>query len=296
MLAGRPIFGVDVSSNNPHPINWPALFSALKGAGLGATPLAIVKISQGTGYVNPDAGEDLAVAKAAGFVVGGYLMDQGNADPAAEEAIFRAHISGVPQFDDDELPEGLSTGAYIAHLESLVAQDPAAPQYLNQSEEGAGYRPGRESGRPTTGRPGVVHRTGVLIHQYTSSATVPGCAWVCSTSTAGWGQKRNSVSSSEHFQEVGRWAIFPMRSGPSWTADGNGAWVVASDGGVFTAGDAQFYGVARREGHHQHRRDLPLMGRQWVLPVGCRRRRVRLRRCDRAAGANELPRPPTRRP
>lgn len=209
-----PHFGVDVSSNNPHPINWPALFSALKGAGLGATPFAIVKISQGTGYVNPDAGEDLAAAKAAGFVVGGYLMDQGNADPAAEEAIFRAHISGVPQFDDDELPEGLSTGAYIAHLESLVAQDPAAPQYLNQSEEG-GFPSGAGIWEANyNGRPGVVHRTGVLIHQYTSSATVPGCAGVFDLNC--WlGQKRNSVSSSEHFQEVGRWAIFPMRSGPS---------------------------------------------------------------------------------
>lgn len=166
-------FGVDVSSNNPHPIAWAALYADLHGLG-GEQPFAIVKISQGTGYVNPDASGDIAAARAAGFVVGGYLMDQGNADPASEEAVFRANSAGVPQFDDDELPEGLSTSAYIAHLQSLVAVADE-PQYLNQSEEDEGFPAGAGIWEANyNNQPGVTHRAGVLIHQYTSSATVPG--------------------------------------------------------------------------------------------------------------------------
>jgi hypothetical protein len=168
-------FGVDVSSNNPHPIAWAALFTYLEGLG-GDKPFAIVKISQGTGYVNPDASADIAAARAAGFVVGGYLMDQGNADPASEEALFRANAEGVPQFDDDELPEGLSTSAYIAHLQSLVAVADV-PQYLNQSEEDEGFPAGEGLWEANyNNQPGVTHRAGVLIHQYTSSATVPDAA------------------------------------------------------------------------------------------------------------------------
>lgn len=166
-------FGVDVSSNNPHPIAWAALYAYLQGLGAEA-PFAIVKITQGTGYVNPDAHDDIAAARAAGFIVGGYLMDQGNADPATEEAVFRAHSEGVPQFDDDELPEGLSASAYIAHLQSLVAVADV-PQYLNQSEEDEGYPAGSGLWEANyNNQPGVTHRAGVLIHQYTSSATVPG--------------------------------------------------------------------------------------------------------------------------
>jgi hypothetical protein len=169
-------YGVDVSSNNVHPIDWPAVAAYLERLG-GEPGFAIVKISQGSGYVNPDAPGDIAAARAAGLTVGGYLMDQGNSSPAAEEATFRAHSEGVPQFDDDELPEGLTAPAYIAHLDGLVAQDPAAPDYLNQSEENEGVPAGGGLWEANyNGQPGVTHRPGVLIHQYTSTATIPGCA------------------------------------------------------------------------------------------------------------------------
>jgi hypothetical protein len=170
-------YGVDVSSNNVHPIDWPAVAAYLERLG-GEPGFAIVKISQGSGYVNPDAPGDIAAARAAGLTVGGYLMDQGNSSPAAEEATFRAHSEGVPQFDDDELPEGLTAPAYIAHLDGLVAQDPAAPNYLNQSEENEGFPAGGGGlwEANYNGQPGVTHRPGVLIHQYTSTATIPGCA------------------------------------------------------------------------------------------------------------------------
>ena len=71
---------------------------------------------------------------------------------------------------------------------------------------------------------------------------------------------------------------------PSWAPlrlpDGHGYWLVASDGGVFTFGDAQFYGSMG--GMHLN---APIVGmasstRRPRLLVGrLRRRRLQLRRC-----------------
>jgi len=244
-----PHYGVDVSSNNAHPINWPALFTYLSARGGGAKPFAIIKISQGTGYVNPDASGDIAAAKAAGFVVGGYLMDQGNDDPAAEEAVFRANSAGVPQFDDDELPEGLSTQAYIAHLQSLVAQDPGAPDYLNQSEEDEGFP--AEAGiweANYNGQPGVTHRPGVLIHQFTATGQVPGCAGEFDLNC--WLGSEAQFSQFFGLPLPGGMQMgdFPGAVAAEITADGNGAWVVTPNGNVYTAGDAQEYGTLTTDG------------------------------------------------
>lgn len=166
-------YGVDVSSNNPHPINWAALHAYLAGLGGGAQPFAVVKISQGQGYVNPYAHADIAAARAAGFAVAGYMMDQGNVAVSNEEALFLAHSEGLAELDDDELPSGLGTAGYIAHLRPLAAT--GHPQYLNQSEEDAGYAAGGGIWEANyNNRPGVTHRQGVLIHQYTSSGVCPG--------------------------------------------------------------------------------------------------------------------------
>lgn len=168
-------YGVDCSSNNSHPINWAAAFTFLQKIGSGSQPFAIIKISEGTTYGNPFAPGDIAAAHAAGFAVGGYLMDHGNADPAAEEAFYHRLATGIPQFDDDELPEGLSTPEYIAHLKGLIAQDPEAVQYLNQSEvtEGYDYAPGLWLAQ-YNGAPSVTF-VPTIIHQYTSSGVLPGC-------------------------------------------------------------------------------------------------------------------------
>jgi hypothetical protein len=166
-------YGIDVSSNNPHPLNVGALYSYLKGLGGGGQPFAIVKATQGTGYVNPDFAGDVAALKAAGFAVGAYLMDQGNNAPGTEENVFKNVAGGIPQFDDDELPEGLSVAAYKAHLAVLVAQANVI-QYLNQSEVAEGFPEGAGLWLAQyNGLPGVTVYS-ALIHQYTSTGTVPG--------------------------------------------------------------------------------------------------------------------------
>jgi lysozyme len=165
-------YGVDVSSNNPHPINWSILYTYLFNLG-GAQPFVIVKATQGDGYTNPFCLQDIAAAKAAGFATGSYLMDQGNVPPASEEEYFDALVPGVAQFDDDELPEGLTTDQYLAHLQQLAAIHPAI-QYLNQAEVRAGFD--QSIGlwlAQYNGQPGVT-LVPCLIHQYNDAGAVPG--------------------------------------------------------------------------------------------------------------------------
>jgi hypothetical protein len=171
-------FGVDISSNNVHPVAWSTLFAFLKALGGGAQPYVIIKATQGTGYVNGDLKADIAAAKAAGFAVAAYLMDQGNDNVASEEALFKSVCEGLPQFDDDELPEGSSTATYIAHLKALDAQDPSAEDYLNQSEVAADYSEGAGLWLAEyNGEPNVVSHP-CEQHQYTDALSVPGCAGV----------------------------------------------------------------------------------------------------------------------
>jgi hypothetical protein len=171
-------YGVDISSNNAHPINWTALFTFLKNLGGGAQPYVIIKATQGTGYINGDLKADIAAAKAAGFAVAAYLMDQGNDNVASEEALFKSVCEGLPQFDDDELPEGSSTATYIAHLKALDAQDPAAEDYLNQSEVAEGFSEGDGLWLAEyNDEPNVVSHP-CEQHQYTDALTIPGCAGV----------------------------------------------------------------------------------------------------------------------
>lgn len=164
--------GVDISSNNSRPLNWNAIYAYLLTVADGQ-PFAIIKVTQGTGYTNPYAIQDIADAKAAGFAVGGYLMDEGSADPASEVALYRK-LTGVPMFDDDELPNGLNDQQYIAHLQELIAQAPNI-QYLNQSEVSSGYPQG--SGlwlAQYNFTPGVT-KYPCLIHQYSDVGVIPGC-------------------------------------------------------------------------------------------------------------------------
>ena len=66
--------------------------------------------------------------------------------------------------------------------------------------------------------------------------------------------------------------------GIATTPDGKGYWLVASDGGVFTFGDAGFYGsraATAQQAHRGHRRHAR---RGWLLAGGLRRRGLHLRR------------------
>ena len=58
---------IDLSSNNPHPID----FNAVKASGVTGV---IVKATEGTGYTNPFYAQDMAGARAAGLDVAAYHL------------------------------------------------------------------------------------------------------------------------------------------------------------------------------------------------------------------------------
>ncbi len=175
-----PNYGLDVSDNNPHPINWAAAHTYLKGLGGGSQPFVFVKISQGTTYANEDAAGDIAAAKSAGFAVAGYLMLVGGESFPAQLAFFNAHApANFPKAYDIELPATLTTAEYVAEVKALLAEDEVALVYYNQSEvEQAGFPT-----EPSVGlwlaeyndAPGSVSFPGTTVHQYTDVGTIPGC-------------------------------------------------------------------------------------------------------------------------
>jgi lysozyme len=167
-------FGWDDSSNNVHPVAWAEAFNDLATRGSGAQPFLVVKVDQGTGYVNPYLQGDLAAARMAGFALAGYLMDEGTADPASEEALYRRLVGALPQADDDELPDGLSTADYIAHCAALVAQNPAAIVYLNKSQVQEGFHVAAGLWLADYATPPGSPTYPCLIHQYADNGRVAG--------------------------------------------------------------------------------------------------------------------------
>jgi len=175
-----PAYGLDVSDNNPHPINWSAAHTYLKNLGGGAQPFVFVKVSQGTTYANEDAAGDIAAAKAAGFAVAGYLMLVGAESVPAQLAFFNAHApANFPKAYDIELPATLTTAQYVAEVKALLAEDEVALVYYNQSEvEQAGFPTEPSVGlwlAEYNNAPGSVS-TSCTVHQYTDVGTIPGCA------------------------------------------------------------------------------------------------------------------------
>jgi Putative peptidoglycan binding domain/Glycosyl hydrolases family 25 len=168
-------YGVDVSSNNIHPINWAAIATWAKQTGGGEEPFMFVKVSQGTGYVNSQVAGDVASARAQGIVCAGYLFDEGLANVGAEEAVFKAHAMGMPQADDMEMPEGLTPAEYAQHSKDLIAVDTSALIYLNQAEVQEGFPANNLWLADYNNAPGSA-RYPCLVHQYSETGVIPGVA------------------------------------------------------------------------------------------------------------------------
>jgi hypothetical protein len=247
--------GWDISSNNVHPINFKQLYSFAWTMGGQSEPFLIVKEIQGTGYVNSDAALDIVAARQAGFrAIAGYLMDQGNVSVSAEEALYQKVAANLPQTDDIELPTGLTVEQYIAHSQQLLVVHPNAMPYYNQSEVSEGF-PTSEWGiwlAEYNNQPGVVSKSGVTIHQFSSTETIPNVAgsydinaWLGSeamfTEFFGLGTP-TTLPGGEKMSD------FPGAVAAELTADGAGAWVVTNNGNVYTSGDAQEYGTLTTAG------------------------------------------------
>lgn len=82
-----PLKVVDISSDNPHPIDW----HAVKASGVVAL---IEKVSEGTDYVDPVAEGDIAGARAAGLLVAAYHFLHPTESAATQVSLFAAHLYG----------------------------------------------------------------------------------------------------------------------------------------------------------------------------------------------------------
>lgn len=241
-------FGLDVSSNNDHPLAWAAIFNYLKGLGGGAQPFVIVKINQGTGYVNPYAMSDVNEARAAGFAVAGYLMSEGSQDPNAQEATYRRIAGNLPQTDDVELPDGLSAQAYAAATRTLIAANPMALVYLDQSEVAEGFPTGNGLWLAEYNNSPGQTTYPCMIHQYADQATIPGCSgqfdlnvWMGTDAQfSAFFQEGPAASSVVPLPAGFNAAFVGIASGP----DNKGYYLAGADGGVFQYGDATFKGSA----------------------------------------------------
>jgi len=103
------ITGPDISSNNPHPID----FAKVKASG---QTFVIVKATEGTestGYTNPYYAGDVRAARAAGLIVGHYVWPH-TADPAGQVrralSVLDWELGDLPVALDYEDPENVPHG------------------------------------------------------------------------------------------------------------------------------------------------------------------------------------------
>ncbi len=239
-------YGIDISNNQTHPVDYQAVVNALRALGNGSQPFVIVKITQGNNYTNPDAVADIAGFKAAGAVVAGYLMDQGNVAVGAEEALYKRVAGTLPQTDDIELPEGLSVAAYVAHTKQLIAQNPEALVYLDASRVSEGFPTGAGLWLADYSSPAGSPSHPCVIHQYSQTGKVAGIkndvdlnVWLGTQA-----QFETFFGISQPVISQGGGGVAPLVNclGIALTPSGSGYWLVQPDGGVFTFGDAAFLG------------------------------------------------------
>jgi GH25 family lysozyme M1 (1,4-beta-N-acetylmuramidase) len=124
---------VDLSSNNPHPIDYPAV----RQAGVGG---AIIKLTEGggaTAYVNPYATVDLDGFRSVGLPVAGYHFLQPTTPVAEQLGLLEGNLHGVGMvWVDSELQEGpwpSVTNATRAMCDAIAAAGLRAGLYSSPS-------------------------------------------------------------------------------------------------------------------------------------------------------------------
>jgi GH25 family lysozyme M1 (1,4-beta-N-acetylmuramidase) len=172
---------LDVSSNNAHPINWPAI----KAAGVTGV---YVKCTEGLGYVNPFYAGDVASARAAGLLVGAYHFAHPGNDGAAEARFLLSHMGAysagdLPPALDLEVTDGQSAVAVLDyaiafHQEIAAAKDPDTV-YSGQSFMSTYLRDGRLPSQRWVASYGPTSAPGLpvgvdALWQYTDRAQVAG--------------------------------------------------------------------------------------------------------------------------
>lgn len=129
--------GVDVSTWQ-HPGDQPIDWSAVKSDG---QSFAIIKATEGLGYVNKHFAADSQQAAAAGLIVGSYHMGRATSDPRLQAAEYAAVLRTQPQpnlppvldieYNDGVSPAGMQAWirAFVDELRALTGRTPVIYTY-----------------------------------------------------------------------------------------------------------------------------------------------------------------------
>lgn len=260
-MAQRPI-GIDVSSYQGQP-NW----SSVRGAGI---TYAWAKATEGVTIVDPDFTYNENTGKSAGVLMGAYHFAHPNLHSPSSEAGFFWGAAGsyikpdgksfMPMLDMEVFSGLVGAGTYSAWANafcSTIVSDAAsagasvkpviyvsacnACNFDGSVAQWTSWIADYNGQNPQTGTPWStcgscdVWGAGVwTVWQYSSSGTVSGISGAVDMDVFN-GNIAGLV--------VGSTVTTPTnRVGMARSHDGQGYWIVASDGGVFSFGNAPFYG------------------------------------------------------
>ena len=248
--AGATLEGVDVSEFQGA-IDW----SVVHGSG---RAFGIARVSDGTGHLDPTFAANYGGMKAAGMVRGSYQFFRAGEDPIAQADLMLAEIGALGAGDlapmlDVEVTDGQSNAVIDAGIASWVNHVRAATGRAPLVYTAPSFWSSIGSPNPA-GAVLVVANWGPVcpsvpppwndwqVWQYADNGHVPGIGGLVDLD-----KFNGTLAQLVTLAAGGGSDGLPARTdyvGIASTKDGGGYWVAKGDGGIFSFGDAKFYGSA----------------------------------------------------
>ncbi len=262
-LLARPL-GVDVSANNPSGINWTSVRSA--GVTFGWT-----KATEGVTVTDANFTANMNGAKAAGIVMGAYdFAHPENNTPAAESGHFWAVAGGSITADGKSFSPMLDFEVFSGHVGASSLADWANQWCFDVQNDASLTGVATKPIIYTSACSACNFNSSIAqwfadIADYNGQSGQTGTPWSTCTSCEVWG---SGVWNVWQYSDCGSISGIPgcvdvdVINGTSLTpyiatgtthhltnrvdivptTNGLGYWIAAADGGVFSFGNAQFYG------------------------------------------------------
>lgn len=248
---GATVEGIDVSEFQGA-IDWASVRASGRVFG-------VARVADGTQHLDPTFAANYAGMKAQGMVRGSYQFFRASEDPIAQADLLLSKIGALgpgdlPPMLDVEVTDGQNNAtidariaAWVGHVKAATGRDPLV--YTGP------YFWGQIGGPSSQGTTLVVADWGPScplvpaawpawkVWQYADNGHVPGIGGLVNLdrfdgtfaalqAMTGAGATTSDLPSPSDYVGIAS------------TADGGGYWVAKGDGGMFSFGDAQFYGSA----------------------------------------------------
>ncbi len=243
---GGTLEGVDVSEFQAA-IDW----NAVKASG---RSFAIARVADGLGHVDPTFPQNWAGIKAAGMVRGVYQFYRASQDGTAQANLLLDHVGALgagdlPPVLDVEVTDGVGAAQILSGIRAWTARIQQATGRKPIIYTAPGFWDGLGAGHDFEAADTL------WVADWFVSCPVPASSWgtwkmwqyVDNGSVPGIGGAVDLDRFSGSLADLDALAAGgatnePYYRGMARDASGNGYWLVGSDGGVFTFGDAAFYG------------------------------------------------------